>query len=114
MNPPDNQPRVKWTDDLLDLRFAGIDRVLNSRIDHMAEDVTEVRDTVRGLSDELRRTADALRSQELKIVEAKMLEREELRKERVSDRRWLIGTIVAVFSLVVATMSVLMATGAFA
>ncbi len=121
----------RWTDTALDERFARIDQalsqheraialiadtsqrvaMLDSRLKSVADDAKECRDGVRGLTAQLQETADQLKAQELKQVQAKLDERAQLQRERVSDRRWLIGVVLTVLTLIVATISVLSATG---
>jgi hypothetical protein len=123
----------RWTDERLDDRFRAIEAALQAhqksldlladtgmrvvRLDGhvlaIAEDTKECREGVRELAAALKKTADALAAQELAQSKAKLEEREQLGKERKSDRRWLIGTVLTVLALVVATFSVLAATGVF-
>lgn len=121
----------RWTDDRLDDAMRSIERTLNmhekaialfadtgnrvikldAHVTGIADDTAECRNGIHELRNQLKATADLLAEQELKQTQAKLEEREQLKRERISDRRWLIGTILTVMGLIVATMGVLAATG---
>jgi chromosome segregation ATPase len=123
----------RWTDPRLDDRFAAIDRTLkehderirtqaetsarigamDAQIASVLEDTRECRDGIDAVKTSLAATTAALEAGRLAQAEAKLVERAELERERKSDRRWLIGTVLTVTALLIAAMGVLQATGAF-
>lgn len=133
MTDDSDRSRVNWTDSRLDDRFAAINdklrmheealrtfadvgiRIakLDGQLRSVAEDTHECRQGIASLRKSVQDTADALRTQQLAQSEAKFAERQELAKERTSDRRWLVGTLLTVVAIVLTAISVLAATGAF-
>jgi soluble cytochrome b562 len=120
-------PSERWTDERLDDRFAGIDAQLrrqegaiqlmadtgmrvvaiDGRLQSAVEELRDCREGITALGKRLDETAETLREGELAQLKAKEIEREELRLERKSDRRWLIGTVLTSALLIVAALAAL-------
>jgi transposase len=110
----------RWTDERLDDRFAAIDRTLQ-RIDGVVSDMTDVprqlaeviADThnCRQGVDELRaaisRRASERAEERVRALEQREREHRDAKLEKKKDRRWIIGTLLATASLIVAAVAVL-------
>lgn len=84
---------------------------LDGRMQMIAEDAVECREGIREVRNGQAATANALKEWQLAQAEAKLEERAALAKERKSDRKWFVGTTVAVAVLIVATLSYLSQAG---
>lgn len=111
----------EWTDKRLDDRFAAIDRTLQ-RLDEAAKAVTDLPGKLAALAEDTSGCLTGLEDLKLAIqarneqraaerllaLQQREAEQKAAKAERKKDRRWIIATLLATGSLIVAAVALLL------